>query len=55
MVCGAAEEWRRPAGEGVLVPILRPSMYAAVMRDALADCFSAWMSVAYASAEGSFL
>jgi hypothetical protein len=54
MVC-VLGDLKRPFGEGVLVPMLLASMPAPTLRCALADCFSAWMSVAYASVAGSLL
>ena len=49
MVVGGLDVLQRPYGEGVIVPMLFASMGDAACRSALADCFSAWMSAAYAS------
>ena len=53
MVLGGLDILHRPYGEGVIVPMLFASMGDAAFRSALADCFSAWMSAAYASPPGS--
>ena len=55
MVLGGLDIMHRPYGEGVIVPMLFASMGDAACRSALADCFSAWMSAAYASPPGSLL
>ncbi len=52
MVCGVFDI-SHLHGEGVIVPMLFASMSDSAFRNALADCFSAWMSAAYASEAGS--